>query len=176
MSYFIIFVFNNKKKFFMIFFFSLLTSLFLKFKFIKDDIPLFKYNEVKSFYPKAKNFELNYKNNCGLIFKYKTNNEKDLIILAYEFLNKNQYHNLFMEHAIEKVLDSLKFSIPRAHIICFVSELSMNNKFVGILRKYGIKIIKISNSKEHITNRRFTETYKFLKKINIIMKEFYILI
>ena len=69
-----------------------------------------------------------------------------------------------MEHAIEKVLNSLKFSIPRAHIICFVSELSMNNKIVGILRKYGIEIIKISNSKEHITNRRFIETYKFLKK------------
>ena len=168
MSYFFSFILNNKKYLLIFLFISIFNSFLIKFYFIfkfkKDDIPLFKYNEVKSFYPGAKNFELNYKKKCGEIFKYKANNEKDLIIFAYEFYNRSKYHNLFMEHAIEKVLNSLKFSIPRAHIICFVPELSINNKIVLILKKYRIEIIKISNSKQHITNRRFIEAYKFLNK------------
>ena len=139
-------------------------KIYFFFKLDKDDIPLFKYNEVNSFYPDAKNFKLNYKKNCGQIFKYKANNKKDLVILAYQFYNKSIFHNLFMEHSLEKVLNSLKVSIPKAHIICFVPELTMNNQNVKILIKYGIEIIKISNSNEHITNRRFIETYKYLKR------------
>ena len=168
MSYFFNFILNNKKYFLIFCFISILSSLFLKiyfdFQIDKTDIPILKYNEVKSLYPGAKNFKLNYKKKCSQIFKYKTNNKKDLVILAYDFYNRDIYHNLFMEYSIEKVLNSFKFSIPRAHIICFVTEKSMNNKIVETLIKYGIEIIKISNSDEHITNRRFIETYKFLKK------------
>ena len=60
-----------------------------------------------------------------------------------------------MEQAIKKFPNSLKSSIPREYIIYFVTEKSMNNKIVETLIKYGIEIIKISNSNEHITNRRF---------------------
>jgi hypothetical protein len=69
-----------------------------------------------------------------------------------------------MEIAIEKVLDSYKNSIPRAHLICFIPEKSMNNKIVKILKRFNVEIIIISNSNEHITNRRFIETYNYLKK------------
>lgn len=130
----------------------------------KEDLLYYKYNQVKSVYPKAKNFKLNFKKKCGEIFKYKSNNEKDLVILAYEFLNKNFKHNLFIEIAIEKVLDSYKNSIPNAHFICFIPKKSINSKIVEIIKKFNIEIIEIPNSNEHITNRRFIEAYKYLKE------------
>ena len=130
-----------------------------------EEIPQFKFYEVKSFYPNANNFDLNYKKkNCRNIFKYKPNNEKDLVILAYEFQNKSLEHNLFMELSIEKVLNSYRNSIPFAHLICFVPKKSIKTKIVSILKKYEIEIIIIPNSKEHIANRRFIESYNYLKK------------
>jgi hypothetical protein len=140
------------------------------------DFSYYKYNQVISFYPKAKNFKLNYNNKCGEIFKYKPNNKKDLVILAYEFQNRDFRHNLFIEIAIGKVLDSYKNSIPNAYFICFVPKKSINTKIVKEIKKYNIEIIEISNSNEHITNRRFIETYKYLKEKKIILKGFYILI
>ena len=107
---------------------------------------------------------MNYNKKCGEIFKYKKNNEKDLVILAYDFLNKSSYHNLFMEISIDKILNTIQYSIPKAHIICFVTEKSMESKIIGMLVKNNIEIIKIQNSKEHITNRRFIESYNYLKK------------
>lgn len=69
-----------------------------------------------------------------------------------------------MEKSINKVLNSFKSSIPLAHFICFVPEKSKYSLIVSILKKYKIEIIIISNSNEHITNRRFIESYKYLKK------------
>ena len=130
-----------------------------------DDIPKYKFNEVKAFYPGANNFKLNFnKKKCGNIFKYKPNNEKDLVILSYEFQNKSLSHNLFMEISIEKVLSSIKNSIPLAHLICFVPINSIKTKIVSKLKQFGIEIIKIQNSNGIIANRRFIESYIFLKK------------
>ena len=149
-------------------FFFLLISILIKYyienKKDEKDIPLYKYNQVNSFYPKAKNLKLNYKKKCGEIFKYKPNNKKDLVILAYEFQNRGFKHNLFIEIAIEKVLDSYKNSIPYAHFICFIPQKSINSTICEIIKKFNIEIIEISNSNEHITNRRFIETYKYLKE------------
>ena len=69
-----------------------------------------------------------------------------------------------MERSINKVLNSFQYSIPLAHFICFVPEKSNNSIIVPILKKFKIEIIIISNSNEHITNRRFIESYKYLKK------------
>ena len=135
----------------------------------KKDIPQYKYYEVNSSYPGAKNFKLNFnKKKCGKILRYKPNNEKDLVILAYEFQNKSLGHNLYMEISIEKILNSFQNSIPLAHIICFVPLKSMKSKIVSILKKFAIEIITIPNSNEIIANRRFIESYKFLKKKNKI--------
>ena len=148
----------------------LIISFFPKINFfykIKDNeyIPQFKFDEVNSFYPDAKNFDLNLnKKKCRKIFKYKPNNEKDLVILAYEFQNRSLEHNLFMDIAIEKVLNSYRNSIPLAHFICFVPKKSFQTKIVSKLKKSGIEIIIIKNSNEHIANRRFIESYIFLKK------------
>ena len=79
-----------------------------------------------------------------------------------------------MEISIEKTLKTLKYSIPKAHIICFVTEKSLECKIIEMLVKNNIEIIKILNSKEHITNRRFIESYNYLKQKNIYKKEFYI--
>ena len=168
MSYFYKTIFTYKKKF-ISFFFLLLISIIMNYYFQNNkkrikDFPYYKYNQVISFYPKAKNFKLNYNKKCGEIFKYKPNNKKDLVILAYEFQNRNFRHNLFIEIAIGKVLDSYKNSIPNAYFICFVPKKSINTKIVKEIKKYNIEIIEISNSKEHITNRRFIETYKYLKE------------
>ena len=73
-----------------------------------------------------------------------------------------------MEISIKKILNSIKNSIPFAHIICFVPKQSLKSKIVSRLIKFGIDIIKISNSNENIVNRRFIESYKYLKK-----KKFY---
>ena len=71
--------------------------IFIKYDY-KEDFPKFYYDQVNSSYPGAKNLKLNfYKRNCRKIFKYKPNNKKDLVILAYEFQNKSLEHNLFME-------------------------------------------------------------------------------
>ena len=69
-----------------------------------------------------------------------------------------------MERSINKVLNSFQYSIPLAHFICFVPEKSKNSIIVSILKKFKIEIIIIPNSNEHITNRRFIESYKYLKK------------
>jgi len=147
----------------------ILYYLFVKYDIFKienkEDIPQFKYNEVKSFYPGSNNFKLNFdKKKCGKILKYKKNNEKDLVIFAYEYQNKSLNHNIFMEISIEKILNSIKSSIPFAHIICFVPIQSLKSKIVSRLIQFGIEIIKISNSNENIVNRRFIESYKYLKK------------
>jgi hypothetical protein len=141
----------------------ILTSLFLKNEFLKIEKPQFK-----SFYPVGYNFKLNfYKKKCGKIFNYKRNNEKDLVILAYEFQNKSLEHNLFMEMSIKKILKSIKISIPLAHLICFVPIKSLKSKIVSRLIQFGIEIIKIPNSNEKIVNRRFIESYNYLKKKKI---------
>ena len=168
MSYFFNIIYIYKKIFIKIFF-LLLISIIIKY-YIENkkgkikDFACYKYNQVNSFYPKAKNFKLNYNKKCGKIFKYKSNNKKDLVILAYEFQNRNFKHNLFIEIAIENVLDSFKNSIPNAYFICFVPQKSINNKIIEKIKKFNIEIIEISNSNEHITNRRFIETYKYLKE------------
>ena len=61
-------------------------------------------------------------------------------------------------------MNSFQYSIPLAHFICFVPEKSKNCIIVSILKKFKIEIIIIPNSNEHITNRRFIESYKYLKK------------
>lgn len=143
-----------------------LFSFLLKYDFLKiedkEDIPQFKYNELKSFYPGANKFNLNFnQKKCGKIFTHKKNNERDLVILAYEILKDH-----YIETSIGKILNSIKNSIPFAHIICFVPIKSLKSKVISKLKKYGIEIIKISNSKENIVNRRFIESYKYLKKKN----------
>ena len=130
----------------------------------EENITKYKYNEVKTFYPGANNFKLNFNKKCGKIFKYKPNNKRDLVILAYDCLNKSLKHNYYMEKSIENVLNSYRYSIPLAHLICFVPIKLIKSKVVSILKKYGIEIIKISNSNEHIANRRFIESYNYLKK------------
>ena len=72
-----------------------------------------------------------------------------------------------MEIAIEKVLNSLKNSIPNAHYICFVTKKSLKSKIIKTLIKYNIEILQIPNSNEHITNRRFIESYNYLKKKDV---------
>ena len=130
-----------------------------------ENIPQFKFYEVKSFYPDSNNFKLNFnKKKCRNIFKYKPNNEKDLVILAYEFQNKSFEHNIFMDISIEKVLNSFRNSIPLAHLICFVPLNSIKTKIVTKLKQFGIEIIKIQNSEDNIANRRFIESYLYLKK------------
>lgn len=79
-----------------------------------------------------------------------------------------------MEILIEKILNSFQNSIPLAHIICFVPLKSIKSKIVSILKKFSIEIITIPNSNGIIANRRFIESFKFLKKKNIFMKEFYL--
>ena len=69
-----------------------------------------------------------------------------------------------MEVSIERMLNSIKNSIPFAHIICFVPIKSLKSKIVSRLIQFGIDIIKISNSNENIVNRRFIENYKYLKQ------------
>lgn len=69
-----------------------------------------------------------------------------------------------MEMSIEKVMNSFQYSIPLAHFICFVPEKSKNSIIVSKLKKFNIEIIIISNTNEHITNRRFIESYKYLKE------------
>ena len=150
-----------------IFILLIIIILFISFFYEdKEDIPQFKYNEVKSFYPDAKNFILNFnkKKKCGKIFKYKRNNKKDLVIIAYEYQNKSLKHNLFMEISIEKNLNSIKNSIPFAHLICFVPIQSLQSKIVSRLIQFGIEIIKITNPNGIIANRRFIESYNYLKK------------
>ena len=75
-----------------------------------------------------------------------------------------------MEIAIEKVLNSLKNSIPNAHYICFVTKKSLKSKIIKTLIKYNIEILQIPNSNEHITNRRFIESYNYLKKKKNVYK------
>ncbi len=148
--------------FFYLFFFPFFISIFF-YKYYKNkDIPNLKYYQVNSIYPN--NFKLNYNKKCGEIFKYKPNNKKDLVILAYEFQNRSLLHNLFMENGIEKILKSFKFSIPNATIICFVPENSLKNKIVDIIKKFDIEIIQIPNSNENIANRRIIESYNYLLK------------
>ena len=84
--------------------------------------------------------------------------------MSYEFQNKSLAHNLYMEISIEKVLNSIKKSIPFAHLICFVPIKSLGSTIISKLMQFGIEIIKISNSNEIIANRRFIESYNYLKK------------
>ena len=69
-----------------------------------------------------------------------------------------------MEISIEQNLNSIKKYIPLAHLICFVPIKSLKSKIVSKLIQFGIEIIKIPNSNQNIVNRRFIESYKYLKK------------
>jgi hypothetical protein len=69
-----------------------------------------------------------------------------------------------MEISIEKNINSIQNSIPFAHLICFVPIKSLKSKIVLKLIQFDIEIIKISNSNEAIVNRRFIESYNYLKK------------
>ena len=112
---------------FLIFFFSLISSFivyFYYFKFKHYQKPKYLYYQVNADFPNVKLFKPNFKGKCGKYFKYKSNNKRDLVIFAYDFLKKkNKWDNiLFMEYAVRNVLESFNYSIPNAHIICFVTK------------------------------------------------------
>lgn len=89
------------------------------------------------------------------------------MIFAYDFFNKTNCkwdHLLFMEYGIKNVLESFKYSIPNAHIICFVTKKSKEKKVVSILKEFNVEIIDIKDSSAHIVNRRFLESYTYLSK------------
>ncbi len=58
---------------------------------------------------------------------------------------------------IKNVLKFFKYSLPFAHIICFVTKKSKEKKVVSILKEFKVEIIEINDSSTHIVNRRFLE-------------------
>ena len=69
-----------------------------------------------------------------------------------------------MEYGIKNVFKSFKYSIPFAHIICFITKKSKGKKVVSILKEFNVEIIEINESSAHIVNRRFLESYIYLNK------------
>jgi len=155
---------------YIILFFSLFSSIIFYFyfsKYIKIEKPMYLFDQVDADFPSVNLFKPNFKGKCGKIFKYKSNNKRDLVIFAYDFFNKKNNiwdHLLFMEYGIKNVLESFKYSIPFAHIICFVSKKSKETKVFSILKEFNVEIIEINDSSAHIVNRRFLETYIYLNK------------
>ena len=164
---------------FLIFFFSLISSFIVyfyyfqfknyqkpKYLYLNYQKPKYLYYQVNADFPNVKLFKPNFKGKCGKYFKYKSNNKRDIVIFAYDFLKKkNTWDNtLFMEYAVRNVLESFNYSIPNAHIICFVTKKSKKKKVVSILKEFNVEIIEIKDSSAHIVNRRFIEAYIYLKK------------
>ena len=154
----------------MYFFFSLFSSIIFYLyisKYKKIEKPKYLFDQVDADFPKVSLFKPNFKGECGKIFKYKSNNKRDLVIFAYDFFNKTNCkwdHLLFMKYGIKNVLESFKYSIPFAHIICFVTKRSKEKNVVSILKEFNVEIIEIKDSSAHIVNRRFLESYIYLNK------------
>ena len=114
-------------------------------------------------YPKLNEIKLNYSSKCGEIFKYENNNNRDLVMFGYNYVNKNYYIN--RSFFIYNIIDSIKKNIPNAKIVCFVKDNSNNNHFYQLLQKNNVLIIKEKDFLElKIANSRFLYEYEYLKK------------
>ena len=88
-------------------------------------------------YPKLNEIKLNYIGKCGEIFKYKKNNERDLVLFCYKSTRRH-FERSFL---IYNVIDSFKKNIPNAKIVCFVHKDSYNSLVIQLLRKNKAFII-----------------------------------
>ena len=121
------------------------------------------FTRTESDYPLYKNFNLNFKGKCGEIFKYPSNNEKDIVIFAYQSIEISKYQNII--RLIPKIIDSFKNSIPNAKLLCFVPKNSSNSDVVKILRYLNISIEIFEGYDDiHIVNSRFFIIKDFLIK------------
>ena len=113
-------------------------------------------------YPKISELNLNYKAECGEVFKYKKNNKRDLVMFAFR-PNKWDFYSdraLF----INIIIDSIKKNIPNAKIICFIPSNSGDSYVNKILEKNKILIIKKDHLNMQLVSSRFLDEYEYLKK------------
>ena len=114
-------------------------------------------------YPKISELNLNYKAECGEVFKYKKNNKRDLVMFAYHPSKHDFYSNRSI--LIYIVINSIKKNIPNAKIICFIPKNSGDSFVNRILEKNKILIIKEKNFLNmQLVSSRFLYEYEYLKK------------
>ena len=116
-----------------------------------------------SLYPKISELNLNYKAECGEVFKYKKNNKRDLVMFAYH----PSKHDFYSKRSIliYIVINSIKKNIPNAKIICFIPKNSGDSFVNRILEKNKILIIKEKNFLNmQLVSSRFLYEYEYLKK------------
>ena len=142
-------------------------NLFFNFKYLilcfnYDDAILPPENTTGS-YPKFSDFQLNYENKCGEVFKYKKNNERDIVFFGYKF--RGSYREKDLLSTIYSSLDSFKHSIPNAKIICFIPKNQIYRKIVKILKEFNITIIPFEGYYGiHIVTSRFFLIQKYLNE------------
>jgi hypothetical protein len=114
-------------------------------------------------YPNLNKIKLNYSSKCGDIFKYKQNNERDLVMFAYN--SSNFEFNSERSLLIYNVLDSIKKNIPNARIICFVPNNSKISLVIQVLQENNVSIIKERDFLNlSLVSSRFLYEFKYLKK------------
>ena len=170
----------NKNIIFYISFIILLISLF---KYIYDELTnkeIDFFMKRKAKYPLAKNFNLNYKGECGKIFKYKPHNSKDYVFLSFKYippklpLIKRKLKILRIYTIIANIIDSYKKVLPNCKIICFMPKEAIHKKTINELKKNNIEVIlKEGYEGWNIVNSRFFMIKEYLEKnkgkINRIM-------
>jgi len=170
----------NKNIIFYISFFILLFSIF---KYIYDELTIKEvdlFMSRKAKYPLAKNFKLNYKGECGKIFKYKPHNSKDYVFLSFKYKPPN-FFNIKRKLKIKRFLatisniaDSYKKVLPNCKIICFMPKEAVHQDTINELKKNNIEVILEEGYKDwNIVNSRFFMIKNYLEKnkgkINRIM-------
>ena len=166
-----------------IFYISFIILLFSLFKYIYDELTIKEidfFMNRKAKYPLAKNFNLNYKGECGKIFKYKPHNSKDYVFLSFKYTPPNFFSikrklkiNRFLA-TIPNIANSYKKVLPNCKIICFMPKEAIHKKTINELKKNNIEVIlKEGYEGWNIVNSRFFMIKNYLEKnkgkINRIM-------
>ncbi len=164
-----------------IFYISFIILLFSLFKYIYDELTI-KENDLfflrKAKYPLAKNLNLNYKGECGKIFKYKPHNSKDYVFLSFKYTPPNSFKHKLKKNKIlsiiPNIIDSYKKALPNCKIICFMPKEAVHKNIMNELKKNNIEVILLEGYEGwSIVNSRFFMIKNYLEKnkgkINRIM-------
>ena len=119
-------------------------------------------NHVNTYYPGYRHMKLNYDNECGDVFKYKANSNRDLVVLTYQNMGGE---NVKYYKRIPIIIDLYKHVIPNAKKICLTSSLERSDPFVQLMENAGIEMIyniryrnwKIVNSRNKILEEYLIE-------------------
>jgi hypothetical protein len=147
-------------------FFYLILICFTRHKYLSlflNNVNIYHFKQSIFKYPILDKIKLNYSSKCSELFKYNKNNNRDLVMFAYNSskIDVNSERSL----SIYNVLDSIKKNIPKAKIICFVPNNSKISLVIQALQKNNVSIIKERDFLNlSLVSSRFLYELRYLKK------------